>query len=137
MPYEPHSLIETPPDDEVVWRFLEFAKFLALIEQSSLWFSRADLLDDSREGEFTDVELEHLQKLISQAGPTGAGAGRVTATFKATRSQCFVHCWYMKPHESAAMWKLYAPGGGGIAVKSSIGAIKRGPARHMGLEHWL
>jgi hypothetical protein len=124
MPYEPHPQVETPPDDAVVWRFLDFARFLALIERSSLWFARADLLGDPREGEFTDVELSHLQEL-PPSSPAGAGAGRVVASFRKTRRQCFVNCWYKSQHESNARWKRYATGGGGIAVKSSVGAIKR------------
>jgi hypothetical protein len=123
MPYEPHRNIETPPDDAVLWRFLDFARFLALIEGSSLWFARADLLGDPREGEFTDDELSHLREL-EPSSPAGAGAGRVIASFKKTRRQCFVNCWYKNQRESTAMWKLYAPGAGGIAVKSSVGAIK-------------
>jgi len=143
VPYESHPLIDTPPDDTVVWRFLDFPKFVSLLETSRLVLARADRFDDPREGEFTDAELRHLDGLQHQSDAHRSGAERVTASFDKTRRQCFVNCWYGKTNvESTPMWKLYAPGAGGIAVKSSIGAIKRalGPANrpiHIGRVRYL
>jgi hypothetical protein len=60
MRYELHPNLMTPPDDTIVWRYMEFAKFVDLLE-NGLRFCRTDKLDDPREGRFTDAELEHLR----------------------------------------------------------------------------
>ena len=34
-----------------------------------------------------------------------------------------INCWHENDHESEAMWRLYASGGFGIAIKSSFGGL--------------
>jgi len=124
MGYEAHPAIQTPPDNQVIWRFMDFAKLLSILHTGCLRFTRADRLDDRLEGELTDVELLHLEELRGRSG-NGSGAERFASSIAQTRRQCFVNCWYQGDDESGAMWKLYAPGSGGVAVRSSIGAVKR------------
>jgi hypothetical protein len=46
MPYEIHPKLTTPPDDAVLWRYLDFAKFLDMLERRVLWFAGADTFED-------------------------------------------------------------------------------------------
>ena len=32
------------PADAVLWRYMDFPKFLSMLKEGALWFSRADLL---------------------------------------------------------------------------------------------
>lgn len=41
--------LPVPPDDTPLWRYLEFAPFMALLESASLWFARADTFSDQYE----------------------------------------------------------------------------------------
>jgi hypothetical protein len=43
-------ICETPEGEAVLWRYMDFAKFLALIKDSSIYFARADQLGDPWEG---------------------------------------------------------------------------------------
>ena len=45
--YETHPLFVAPPGDALLWRYMDFTKFVSLLDTSSLFFSRADLLGDA------------------------------------------------------------------------------------------
>ena len=118
MGYEEHPRCVTPPDDTVVWRYIDFVKLIDLLENSRLWFTRVDSLDDPREGGLTDLELKQLQC----APPEVAEHNRYV--FESSRREIFVNCW-TENYESMAMWDLYAQTPGSVAVKSTVGQLKR------------
>jgi hypothetical protein len=125
MPLEPHSSLFLPPDDTILWRYMDLAKFLLLLESQSLWFSRADQFEDPLEGTYTDAEIQQLRSLdatntalpsqISESYLRGARQMRATA---------YVSCWRAGGAESMEMWDLYGRGGATIAVKTTIGNLK-------------
>ena len=69
--------------------------------------------------------------------PEFFGAIRKAKDHLATRSAVFrklfnfiskgslVSCWYYSEHQSEAMWKLYSDQGKGVAVKTTVGKLKR------------
>jgi hypothetical protein len=119
--YEAYSYITTPLDKRAIWRYMSFVKFTDLIERQQLWFQRCDLLDDSREGDFTESEKKQIQSACSETVET---AKQHIDGFRQLRSTFFVNCW-TKNRESMAMWDLYARDVGSVAVVSTIGRLKR------------
>jgi hypothetical protein len=74
MPYEFHANLRTPPNDTVLWRYMDFAKFIQMIESKSLWFTRLDQLEDPLEGGHTDAELaKHFVTLLLLTVPISPG----------------------------------------------------------------
>jgi hypothetical protein len=57
MPFEPHDGLTTPDDATVLWRYMDFAEFVNLIENQALWFPRMDQVEDPLEGTLTDLAL--------------------------------------------------------------------------------
>src|SRR5260370_23091489 len=50
--------IPIPSDQAVkIWRYMDLAKFVGLVDRDTLFFSRADLLGDPFEGSVTQAEL--------------------------------------------------------------------------------
>ena len=47
--------IEIPPIETKLWRYMDFAKFVSLLESRALFFVRADKLDDPFEGALSEV----------------------------------------------------------------------------------
>src|SRR5262249_26511413 len=39
------------------------------------------------------------------------------------RRRVAASCWFESPHESAAMWRLYAPGNEGVAIATTFGKL--------------
>jgi hypothetical protein len=120
MPYEFHPALTTPPNKTVLWRYMDFAKFLDLVESRTLWFTRIDKLEDPLEGTHTDAELEEIRKHVD-----GTRAQALTKLFRYAKRELFVNCWRSGPAESLAMWDLYGKGSGIVAVKSAVGRLKQ------------
>ena len=53
--YEEHPVFNPPPDDAILWRYMDFTKFVSLLEKQALFFARADKLGDSFEGSLSQV----------------------------------------------------------------------------------
>lgn len=126
MPYEVHPRLTTPSDDEVLWRYLDFVKFLDLLERRVLWFTRADKFEDPLEGGWTDGETRKLRSLPPFPGPNEymsreQSFGSGVQQFK---SGTFVNCWCSGTHESMAMWDRYGTGDSVIAVESTVALLK-------------
>lgn len=120
MPYIVHPNLATPPDDTVLWKYLDFAKFVSILETKSLWFSRANLFEDPLEGTYTDAELEHWRNLLAGENFHGSmmdGSDLIT-------SVTYVDCWRQGDSESLAMWDLYGKGSGIVAIKTTVGSLK-------------
>ena len=50
--YEDHPIFNTPTDNTLIWRYMDFTKFISLLETSSLFFAQGDKLGDPFEGSF-------------------------------------------------------------------------------------
>jgi hypothetical protein len=126
MPLEPQSELILPPDGTTLWRYIDLAKFLLLLETRSLWFSRADQFEDPLEGTLTDAEMEHLRSR-DVANPDRQWSffeGLLRAT-RHMRATAYVSCWRADEDESMAMWGLYGKGGVTVAVKTTVGNLKQ------------
>lgn len=118
--YQEHREFKRPENlNAKIWRFMDFAKFLSLLESSALWFSRVDKLGDPHEASW-----------LPWVPPAQRKSGDVTDIFKLNYrwrgifiNTMAVSCWHMNEYESAAMWRLYTSEGQGIAVQSTFKAL--------------
>jgi len=122
-----------PPDDEnaTIWRYSDFTKFVALLETRTLFFSRVSALDDPFEGSFpvnqtveSRVRGAFKPGLVPDDAPIELDAS-ILGIWKAMRSWASVSCWHMAEYESAAMWRLYGPNRGAIAIRSRVSRLRR------------
>lgn len=150
MPYVEHPVFK-PPDDEdaVIWRYMDLAKFVWLLEHEALFFSRADLLGDPHEGAVPErnrlvrdraVEeqiriyeerlsgltaelIRHLKDLDELSGRHVYWAPGIdpTAPGQINVRQAFASCWNLSEHENAALWQIY---GKGIAIQSTFARLR-------------
>jgi hypothetical protein len=125
VPINQHPQLITPPDTTVLWRYMDFARFVQMLETQSLWFSRMDQLDDPLEACFTDAEIEYLR---SQAPPPGNPGRSMHETFVGMshfmRVTTYLNCWRAGAKESLAMWDLYGKGSGIVAVKTTVEQLR-------------
>lgn len=120
--YEEHPTFDTPPDEATLWRYLDFTKFVSLLDRKSLYFSRADHLGDPFEGSVSPLN-PLIREVIyrDQEGPDPLVYAEIT---KRMRMSMYISCWHLNEHESAAMWRLYAKEFAGIAIRSRAGSFK-------------
>jgi len=117
--------IDTPPDDTVVWRYMNLEKLLALLNSAALHMCRLDQFRDPWEGVWPPVVIEGIRASVAAVSPGLDFDMLYTATFQQKRLRMFVNCWHENPYESAALWDQYANSAGlGLVVRSTIGRIK-------------
>lgn len=122
--YKPHPDIIAPKNPNIrIWRYIDFPKFLWMLEQSSIFFSRADKFEDPYEGKYGPNNIRKTSEMLSQYVPSGlaeAGAKekqRLQALFTMNQYVC---CWHINEGESAAMWDLYSSRNQGVAIQSTF-----------------
>ncbi|MBI1893228.1 MAG: DUF2971 domain-containing protein [Candidatus Rokubacteria bacterium] len=109
--------------DIPIWRYMDFTKFVAMLEEKALFFARADKLGDPFEGSYArkNEELRPVVYAGLQYDPSA------WATFYRWVCQwTMISCWHMNEHESAAMWKLYAKTNEAIAIRSTYALLRKG-----------
>jgi hypothetical protein len=125
MPFELHDDLTTPADDTVLWRYMDFAKFIQMIGTEALWFLRVDQFEDPLEATLTDAEMASIHSLYQGAsGLLRTNAKEYSNIPEWMRKTTFINCWRAGNWEFLAMWDLYGKGNGILAVKSSIGILK-------------
>lgn len=120
-----------------LWRYMDFAKFVALLDQRSIYFARADKLGDPFEGASGIAErrsqwdayyLDFFREAVSNppsisdkaeplphpsSGYVEREAARLLKEFSTIseleRRRTFVSCWHANAVESEALWRLYCP----------------------------
>jgi hypothetical protein len=140
---EKHPLFELPEDRQTkLWRFMDFTKFVALLESRTLFFCRADRLGDPFEGSISARALEARKAEAQRMGRAfqdrdsaivmleGFGE-RLWDSLEAdsymlrwSAEWMFVSCWHMNDVESAAMWNLYVPSGQGVAIQTTYERLR-------------
>ena len=126
--YKEHPVFKPPADNAILWRYMDFTKFVSLLEKQALFFARADKLGDSFEGSYSEVN-EALRPLLIQRAlgekkiPEG-DLKQMADGMKRTRRSILINCWHQSTHESAAMWRLYSREEDGIAIKTDFDSFK-------------
>jgi len=117
--------------DIKIWRYLDFTKFVALLESRSLFFCRSDLFLDKFEGSYTrkaaDLRDESYRKAIPQM-PESQRQHMFDVQRHARREErknFYINCWHMNHYESAAMWELYGVTGQSVAIQSTYRTLER------------
>lgn len=114
-----------------IWRYMDFAKFVSMLENGGLFFSRADLLGDPFEGSNSRANLNLRPEVAYKEAPPEfieiVKKSRLDLShfLKWQRQWTLINCWHMNEYESAAMWKLYSSGDGTICIQSAEETLRR------------
>lgn len=144
----------------VLWRYVDLAKFLQMLEEKSLFFSRADKFDDpfegasglaSRQPEWDEFYLNFYRDAVRTPPPGGITptedvvertAQRLLTSLRQSaaheRRTTFVSCWHANSGESEALWRLYCPmGSTGVAIRTTADRLLRAlaPSTQIKLGH--
>jgi hypothetical protein len=119
-----HPVFLQPADTNAkLWRYMDFTKYLWLLESSALYFSRIELLGDPFEGTTTAARNQAVLDMLERAPGSEYKQKEWiehNARFRQqVRRGLFVNCWHMSTHESEAMWRLYAKTDESIAIQTT------------------
>ncbi len=110
------------PGDEVVWRYMNLDKLLALLATSKIHLTRLDSFDDPWEGELPISREAFVENQLRLSGKSRSWAEYYDTMIRDFRKLFFVNCWHQSQYESAALWDQYA-GSAGLAIRSTVGRL--------------
>jgi len=112
--YKKHIVFEPPEKNAKIWRYMDFARFVWMLNYRCLYFTNIDKLkiEDPFEGSCQPSEL--LKNAPEET------AKNFVEKMKSCGLPLTVNCWHINDCESAAMWKLYAGENKGIAIQSTF-----------------
>lgn len=105
-------------ENTILWRYFDFQKFLSLLIDESIFFSRMDKMEDINEGiSFNQLLMkygENEEKLV--ANYNLKNSKRTELPLNRRQRKYFLSCWLVHHRESVAMWNTYSDANG-IALK--------------------
>lgn len=112
-----NKFLEKPKNENAkIWRYLDFTKFISILDRKALFFVRADRLSDKFEGSYSfPTDMVSVIKKISP--PDFKDYFKLLQKY--TSEIVYVNCWCLGKYESSAMWKLYLKSEEGIAIQST------------------
>lgn len=105
--------------DDVLWRYVDAAKFFDFLENSTLFFCRGDKFEDKFEGAFTST----LRQKIIESYKTNKIDFTYEEFKQELRQRVFVNCWHRSRDDSAAMWALYGKSECSVALTTTVGRL--------------
>ena len=138
---------EVPPGASTLWRYMDFAKFAALIKDKAVHFARADQLGDPWEAakgsalnkqRWDEHYLQFFRDSVRNPPPgyrcelsddeVEKEARRLLHELaeigELDRRTFYVSCWHESEVESEALWRLYCPPpSSGIAIRTTASAL--------------
>lgn len=121
------AFIPPEPVDIKIWRYMDFTKFVSMLEEVGLFFTRLDRLGDPFEGSSPRADIAHRKKFwegLADPAQVRGAQETLSQVLKWRRQWTYVNCWHMNEQESAAMWKLYARTEEAICVQSTYQRLR-------------
>ena len=129
-----HPAFKIPTNREVkIWRYMDLAKYIAILQRRSLFFPRGTLLGDPFEGSSTKPMVATRQYIMQNRTSDPALAEykdlsdayfAVGDFYKMAVGKYLISCWHMNEHESAAMWRLYLRSNEGVCIQSTYQKLR-------------
>jgi len=105
---------------QVLWRYMDFPRFVAMLEYGGLFFSKSEKMEDGLEGALSRPTRKNLERLHAELRRCGVDRNFSGREIVQTLRRCIsISSWHANEHESAAMWKLYAASEQAIAIRTS------------------
>ena len=139
-----------PSPDDILWRFMDLAKFISLLKEKALYLTRIDQLSDPFEcaiglaehkAEYDAFYMDFFKYAISTTPRTNdepeptpeyiqENAERLLRELaemnRQHRTTIYVNCWHKNTIESEAMWNLYVKDlTQGIAIQTTYDRLYR------------
>jgi len=115
-----------------VWRYMDFYKFISLLQFKAIWFSKLQVLEDQYEGTFPFIDYQsfkerdnNIQEWIKRENKTNAVLSTVDDNINHGRELAVVNCWNLNEDEDIKMWENYTSGNTGVLIRSTLGRLRR------------
>ena len=128
------NTIESPENELTkIWRYMDFTKFVSILDRESLFFADFKSFEDLFEGQFPNGNrIQVMEKLTKHFAGNSSMMEYIQKENPIDRDTKGLHSlgnfcicgWHENDYESAAMWKLYSDLEKGIAIQSTFKNLK-------------
>jgi len=120
-----------PDPHSSIWRYMDFPRFVAMLEYQGLFFTIANQMDDRFEGSLMLPTPENLERLRAVLKQQGIAPERDYDNLVQQLRRCVaISCWHSNEDESAAMWKLYSAQQQAIAIRTTYSKLQSALSRN-------
>lgn len=134
-----HPAFPAPENpDARIWRYLDFPKFVWLLDSSRLAMPHCRMMEDPFEGSTPQALIAGLEARAKEADPAerariGQHLARLRKLAADFQRGYFISSWHMNDVESEAMWKLFSASNDGVALVSTFRRLRGALPRHVGV----
>lgn len=129
-----------PPSDKTIklWRYMDFPKFMALLNSETLHLTRCDQFDDHfdrpRNQEDIKQQLDKYSHALSNKTlltPEQVSDILRNVWRKYQKQYVFINCWHINQGESSVLWKVYGHPKEAVAIQTTYTRLRTVlPARY-------
>lgn len=122
-------LLKKPSDDAKIWRYIDIAKLISMLDKKQLYFSNTSGVIDPYEGTLAEYnrkyevrreKFDHILQELNDVAFESLLLSPPPDALEIYKDRLLVNCWHLNDVESAAMWDLYSNTKTGIAVQSTF-----------------
>jgi hypothetical protein len=118
--YKSHLHLEDVDDSVVLWKYMNFTKFVALLVNKGIWFNSLGKFEDVFEGTYPSANKKLRPEVYENSIIPQDTYDKIE---KLERHSLFVACFHANNYESSAMWSLYSKDEG-IAIQTTANHLK-------------
>ena len=129
------------PDDTVIWRYMDLARFVVMFARGEVRFTKLEklLADVSvrgyRTGEGTARPMPKRMPKDAAMAIYSMASSYAAKTIRNAPKHVYVNSWCAF-HESMAMWQVYGSSGGGVAIRSTVGRFRSALVQNLRKEQY-
>lgn len=107
-----------------LWRYMDLAKLISLLEKKAIWLARADTFRDRHEGRFPDEMRAWIEKAYESFPDDDPSPVKDADDFQDyLLKNTFVSCWHKNIDENMVMWEIYGRDTNAVAVQTTVGRM--------------
>ena len=111
-------------DDAILWRYMDIAKFISMLEQNAIWLARADTFGDKHEGRFPHEMREYIKKAYENFDKKDDSPINDVNDFQDFLiKNTFISCWHHNLEENMVMWEIYGKNKNAVAIQTTVEGI--------------
>lgn len=115
--------LKEPNENAVIWRYVDFVKFMSLIQKRKLFFPKGVNLPDPFEGATTEANISSRLENLQNVPPD---LRKFTLEqMKLIRKYIYVNSWNINKEESNLLWGTYIKQNYGVVIKSKFKNLKK------------
>ncbi|BBO29393.1 DUF2971 domain-containing protein [Alteromonas sp. I4] len=111
--------------DTKLWRYMDLAKFVSLLDKGTLWLARSDTFRDQSEGRFPSEMRAAIENAYESFEAEVDSPIKNADDFQVYLCRnAYISCWHKNVHENMVMWEVYGRDCNSVAVQTTVGKLE-------------